>query len=307
MGYLDTRRNPFRKPFYALENIDAGDIVFAQPRYLIDDFQDYAADTAADDVWVESDAVNTGVFVGQTLLNSASGNNMGVQATTAQSNNDYIDKTISSTDYTGFVVNIIGLASAASTDWEFLMSSGANAVTSNVKKSLVFSAPNTLTHIQFTVAGMDVDNGSFNPAATLHFGFRCVDAGNPYIQLSMVYLTKAGEPTGAIRSVDGNYLGSTTDSTHLPIGVAEAAITAGNRGMVTMFGPTVPDNFTIPDDIELVPGWSYAAVNTSPGAITPYYGSDAGRLIDIHGNGFFGIGIAVSTTEMMLKAEAIIV
>jgi len=299
--YLHPRFNPFRRSFYALENIDAGDLVFAQPRYLIDDFQDYADADAADNVWVESDAVNSPVFAGETSINSASGINVGIQATTAQSNGDYIDKTISSTDYTGFTVNIIGLASGASGDWEFLMASGANAATSNVKKSLVFSGADALTHIQFTVAGMSADNGSYNPAATTHFGFRCVSVLNPYVQLSMVYLTKAGDPTGAIRSVDGNYNGSTTRSTHLPIGVAEAAITSGNRGMVTMFGPVVQDNFTYPDAIELVPGWDYAAVNTAAGAISPYYLADAGALKEHFDSGWFGVGIAISTTEMMLR------
>lgn len=308
MGGLSTKFNPLRRSFYALEDIDAGDIVYAQPRYLIDDFQDYADGTFADDVWVPNDAVNLTFDMVNELYSTSLATGMILAGTAGQATGDYADKTISSTDYTGFTVNIIARASAASGDWEFLMASGANAATNNEKKALVFSGANAITHIQFAVADMSADNGSYNSAATLHFGLRCADdTGTPSITVYMIYLTKTGEPTGAIRSVDAGFRGDSVITTHLPIGVAEAAITSGNRGMVTMFGPTVQDNFTYPINNELVPGWSYGATNASPGAVSPYY-IDSGGLNDVTGNTIYSeIGIAISTTEMMLRSVPVII
>lgn len=288
------------KRFKAIESISARDTVYITQSDVLDYFSPYANTTALQAEWVDSDAGNKmSALSASASANPGASASMLLTAVAGNNTNDYVDNTITSKDLTGYTVNILIKASATSGDWEFLLASGANAATSNVKQAITVSAANTPQLLSFTVAGMTADNGVYDPAATIHVGVRCVDdTGGPTIDIYRIWWTKSGTTYNGVKKTFSDYAAINDLGTYgtVCIGIAPAAITASNYGSILLSG-TVLSGFS-----NLITGLIYYLSSQTAGAITFIQGSPPG--ISEFSSGFVTqIGIAISETELLVKVD----
>lgn len=313
----------FSKRFKAIENIAAGDFVYVESSGLVDNFETYADDAAIQAVWVASDTLIAGKGY-YNNENPSSTTDMLLQAALLSTETTYVDKTITSINLTGYTVHMVLVMDTVANagDFELLLSSGVNAATSNVKKAFSLSVDAKWEHLSFTVASMDADNGTYDPAATVHVGIRNVVEDNAStVSINKIWFEKAGTTYAGIKktingSIDGDgYMGATFGAQF--IGVSPNAVTAGNFGKVMMTGPVVGGYSN------LVPGFVYFLDPDTPGGIifTPrsdvYNGAinDYPSMYDLFTRdwGYSGrtvfrvqeVGIAVSDTELMLMNKSI--
>lgn len=282
--------------FKAIENIAANDLVYIEPSEIATWNENESGNAAMQAVWVDSDAAHkmaTRTFGG---FNNSQQLNLTLTASAGNNTNDYVDKTITSKSLSGYTIHFIARASATSGDWEFVLSSGSNAVTNNVKKALTFTSANKVEHISFTVASMTADNGSFDNTGVVHMGFRCVDdTGGPTMDVGRVWYEKSGVTYYGLRKVASGAGGSAAQATYAnnPIGIAPAAITAGTFGRINLFSP-LQGGFS-----NLIVGYFYVS-STTAGLITPFYYVNSEGLSNT-GTGYYtSVGIAVSDTEILL-------
>ena len=287
------------KRLLAAESLAAGDLVYIDQSQVLDDFNNYTDITELQSTWVDSDAINKMISRGDSGQNPSANRETALFAVNPNNTGDYAQKTITSKNLTGYTIHILAKASATSGDWEFLLASGANAATDNVKKALVFADTNTMEHLSFTVAGMTADNGSYNIAATVRAAFRCVDdTGDPELEVTKIWYEKAGTTYIGMKGCIGGAGGSNSWGANgvQAIGIVNEALSAGEEGVVTLLGPVV-GGYT-----GLIAGFVYFPKIGVAGGLTPYYEEALEDISQSSGSFYTGIGygIAISETELML-------
>lgn len=284
---------PFIRQFKAIENIAAGDLVIVANSGELDDIE--AMNTAlAQAAWVDSDAVNKMVTILAAEVNPLHRQSLQLLAVAGQSTNDYADNTISSINLTGYTVKMIIHASAVSGDFEFLLASGANAATANVKQAITVSQADNPQLLSFTVAGMTADNGSFDVTAVTHAGFRCVDdTGAPSIKITDIWFEKTGTTYVGVkkaRTNSGNTVNRLSKADGA-IGISPNAITAGNFGSVVLFGPII-GGYT-----DVIPSFAYQLSSTAGLLEWDYYWENINTTVNF---AYVSFGVGISSTEIML-------
>lgn len=286
------------KRFKALENIGALDPVCVFPSDLIDRFSQYADNAAIQAVWVSSDVAK---LAPQTTsgaqLNHAGDIPIVINVIDTATNNIYVAKTVSSRDLTGYTVHLTLRQDAVTSGaWQFNLASGANLATNSVKKAITVTSAGVWQHISFTVASMSADNGSYAIGSTVKLGFKCLDSSaSPHLYVDKCWFEKAGTTYVGVKKTFGEYYGSFPQAGHtgMAVGIAPAAITSGNEGVIALYGLAM-DGYT-----GLLPGLFYYADNTAAGDMT--FNNRATTVItDMDGDGPIVVGQALDDTTMML-------
>ena len=287
--------------FKALENIGALDPVIVEQSDLIDRFTQYATNGAMQAVWVSTDVTDIAAQISSGVNpNHAADNPMVLNVIdTVGGTNDYVTKTFSSRNLTGYTVHLVIRHDATvSGDWKFCIASGANLVTDNVKKNITVTAAGVWQHLSFTIASMDADNGSFNITAAVKLGFFCLDAtDSAHLYVDKCWFEKSGTTYVGIKRAYGEFSGATTNGGHtaMAVGIAPSAITSGNDGSVALYGVSMAGWS------DLIGEYFYYLAQSAPGDVDWNLPASSTKLVsDLDSDGPIIVGQAISDTEMML-------
>jgi len=262
---------------YAGETLAIREVVVLLPGDAEDLMNSYADQSAAQAVYVDSDASNKMVDVEAT--NFATGlQALKLVAVNPNNSNDSVAKTISSKDFTGLTVHLLMRASATSGDWEFRLGTG-NLTTDYYKQALTVTGADTYEHVSFTIAGMTAAGASEDITAITRAGFFCVDdTAGPNLVIDRIWYT-SGTNDYVVKKADA----SNWDL--LPAtGLAAAVITSANSGNVCEGGEL--GGFS-----GLVPGAKYYVSDTA--------GAMAIAAVEATKNNY--IGRAISETVLAVE------